>query len=369
VLTEWLLWALHTITGSWEQPGGPWCNPGYQTRLDERAPRVGSSESPGPASRPDLVGRFGERPCAALNDEIEAGNVRVLVVLGGNPATSLPDAQRFAAATRRLDALVVADVVESDTVRLATHALPVAGQLERTDVTTLVELFSPVVAAQHTPPVLPPGGARRAAWRVFADLAERLGHDVLPAGIDHRRSSDAALLTASRRNPFAPDALRRASVLLSDDPRPRGWIHDTVLAGRRWNLAPPELVRRLAALGDPPPLVFTPRRAPRRMNSALRDVHAPGGKLDPTHVWVHPDDAAAAGVTGATAVTVRSDVGAIVAPLLVTERVRRGTVSVPHGLAAEQNVSRLTSGSEGTVEPLTGMVAQSGVPVTLTAAD
>jgi anaerobic selenocysteine-containing dehydrogenase len=105
------------------------------------------------------------------------------------------------------------------------------------------------------------------------------------------------------------------------------------------------------------------------MNSALRDVHAPGGKLDPTHVWVHPDDAAAAGIAAATAVTVRSDVGSIVAPLLVTDRVRRGTVSVPHGLAAEQNVSRLTTGAEGTVEPLTGMVAQSGVPVTLTAAD
>ena len=47
----------------------------------------------------------------------------------------------------------------------------------------------------------------------------------------------------------------------------------------------------------------------------------------------------------------------------ITEDVAVGTVSVPHGLAADRNVARLTTGATGTVEPLTGMVVQSGLPV------
>jgi anaerobic selenocysteine-containing dehydrogenase len=85
-------------------------------------------------------------------------------------------------------------------------------------------------------------------------------------------------------------------------------------------------------------------------------------------VWVHPDDAAATDLLGCERVIVRSAVGEIVAPLRITDDVRPGTVSVPHGLDGSQNVSRLTTGAEGTVEPLTGMVAQSGVAVSITRA-
>ena len=130
---------------------------------------------PGPPSRPDLPSRFGERPCAALADEIEAGNVRVLFVVGGNPVTSLPDTSRLEAAFASLDVLAVADVIAADTVRYATHVLPVAGQLEREDVTWFTDRFPPVIAAQRTDAVLPPGADRRALVDVLDDLGARIG--------------------------------------------------------------------------------------------------------------------------------------------------------------------------------------------------
>ncbi|MCW2621540.1 MAG: putative dehydrogenase, partial [Frankiales bacterium] len=81
-VTEWLVWALGVVTGSFDRPGGMWFNPGYLVRSDLRprppAPPEGKVR-PGPASRPHLVSRFGERPAAALVPEIEAGNVAALV--------------------------------------------------------------------------------------------------------------------------------------------------------------------------------------------------------------------------------------------------------------------------------------------------
>ena len=152
------------------------------------APRAGA------ASRPELPRRFGEYPCAALVDEIEAGNVRALVVVGGNPLIAFPDRDRTQAALASLDVLAVADVVETDTTELATHLLPVAGQLERADVPWMLDAYQPAIATQYTPAVVPPGADRRLMWQAFAELGRRLGVSVLPRGIDPDTATDKVLV-------------------------------------------------------------------------------------------------------------------------------------------------------------------------------
>lgn len=63
---------------------------------------------------------------------------------------------------------------------------------------------------------------------------------------------------------------------------------------------------------------------------------------------------------------VRSAVGSIVATVTVDDGMARGHVSVPHGYdpAVGPAVSTLISSADA-VDPLTGMVRQSGVPVEL----
>ena len=78
---------------------------------------------------------------------------------------------------------------------------------------------------------------------------------------------------------------------------------------------------------------------------------------------VHPADAAEAGVTDGATVVVTSAHGRLVGTARVTEDVRRGAVSIPHGWA-DPNVCTLTSATAG-VDPLTGMVLQCGVEVRL----
>jgi anaerobic selenocysteine-containing dehydrogenase len=117
---------------------------------------------PGPRSRPETQAFLGEWPCAALPDEIRAGNIRAFLNLGGSILASFPDRNALEPALRSLDLLVSTDVIANPTTELSTHVLPTKGQLERADI-ALWDFLTPTVSAQHTHPVvgLSATGARR----------------------------------------------------------------------------------------------------------------------------------------------------------------------------------------------------------------
>jgi anaerobic selenocysteine-containing dehydrogenase len=101
------------------------------------------------------------------------------------------------------------------------------------------------------------------------------------------------------------------------------------------------------------------------MNSLLRDAGA-SGRLDAVEVLIHPLDAAEAGVQDGAAITIRTEHGTMHGTARVDEHLRRGVVSAPHGWPGDAHVGRLLTGSTN-CDPLTGMVHQSGVPVTIEA--
>jgi anaerobic selenocysteine-containing dehydrogenase len=366
-VTEWLARALQVVTGSPERPGGPWFNPGVVRGMDQRRHHASPSEVvavPGPRSRPELSGRYGELPCVAMADEIEAGNLRALVVVGGNIVTAFPQSDRLTAVLRRLDVLACVDVVATETTALATHVLPATGQLERADVPDYVDQYQGQVASQHTAAVVPPGGDRRPVWWIFAALAAAMGHDVLPTGLDLATAADddylRTMLTRARI-PF--DELRAAPTGVVVAEPQRGWVEEGVLPDGRWRVAPPDLVAQLDALEpDAAPLVLVVGRGMRTLNSALRDVGARRAPDRPV-ISVHPDDAARAGVVAGDAVEVRSRHGACTGVAVLDASLRPGVVHVPHGWG-DPAVTRLVADTAD-VDPLTGMPTQTGVAVEL----
>jgi anaerobic selenocysteine-containing dehydrogenase len=368
-VTEWFRLALLVVTGSIDRPGGMWCNPGFLSRLDTRrlpiSPPDGLVEDRGPRSRPDLHRQFGELPCAALASEIEAGYVKALVVVGGNPLRSLPDSEGIAAAFAKLEVLAVADVVENEMTRTATHVLPSAGLLERADLSLFLDAFLHRVMAQRSAPVVPLVGGRKPVWWWFAALAERLGLDVLPEGMTLDTASDDALLEPVVARSMDPAALPPGMrVALAEEPSTFGWITERVLPEGRWRLAPALLVQQLEELLAAPDrgLVFIPRRQLRTMNSQYRDSLL-RGETPLADVLVHPSDADAAGLADGDLVRVVGRHGATEGRAHVTTEIREGAVSVPHGWGAP-DVQRLTSAHED-VDPLTGMVLLGGLPVRL----
>jgi anaerobic selenocysteine-containing dehydrogenase len=365
LVTEWLRWVLLIVTGSLDRPGGMWFNPGWMAALEQRerwdhVPPEGSV-APGPRSRPDLPRLFGQSPCAALVDEIEAGNLRALLVAGGSPLTAFPDPERTAAALRSLDVLAVVDVVANPLTALATHVLPCTGQLERTD---LVVLERTMVA----PAVVTPGRDRRPCWWIFDQLGRRLGVDALGLSPDVPHEEEAMLRALAGASRDGADALFAAGSHGMASPRLHGWVRDRALPGGRWRLVPPGMLDRLAGLLDDDPgaggggrgLRLVSRRQV-NANNATRYVPVERSSERPMAL-VHPEDAAACGVGEGDAVEVRSASGQVTVTVQLDGGLRPGTVSVPHGWY-DANVCRLTSATD--VDPLTTQPQMSGYPVSL----
>jgi anaerobic selenocysteine-containing dehydrogenase len=354
---EWLTWALLVLTGSFDHRGGMWFNPGFFARLDERdALPARAPSAPGPTSRPEIPRLMGEWPTALLADEIEAGRLRALVVLGGNLVTALPDTERLLRALGRLDVLAVLEIVRTETVEIATHVLACSDQLERSDLPTL-DLFGAAVATQYTAPVVsrPPGVVPM--WRSLAELGRVLGADVLGDDVDPETVSDDDVLErVARGRDF--DALRTGSAVVAA-PAVYGWAEPRLPEGS-WDLAPPALVEQFRSLAEPPataaPLVLTPRRQPRHMNGQhFRDGDEP-------LVLLHTADAAAHGITDGDLVELETATGTLRLRSRVTDTTARGAVSVAHGWG-EANVNRLVSTRD--LDPLTGMPRLSGIAVTI----
>jgi anaerobic selenocysteine-containing dehydrogenase len=350
-LTEWLAWALMVLTDSFDQPGGMWFNPGFHLRLDRRRPLRELSIGAGPPSHPTIGSVFGEWPAALIPEEIEAGRLRALIVVGGDPATALPDTDRLHRALRDLDVLIATDIVQNETTAAATHAFGCADQLERPDLPSL-DLFSSVLATRWTDAVVAPVPERPEMWRVFAKLAARLGHDLLESGEDADTLSTEAL-TRRVKPAVDIDAIRDAGGVIVEAPAVYGWVQEHMPWGR-WRLAPEPFVERLVSAPPPPPLVLAPRRQGRRMNGlAYRDGDAPEAVL-------HPRDAAPHHIGDGDEIEVSTPAGRLQLRARVTDTIAVGTVSIPHGWGTT-NVNTLISSAD--LDPLTGMPVLSGTAV------
>jgi anaerobic selenocysteine-containing dehydrogenase len=344
------------VTDSFDQPGGMWFNPGYFTRLDhlDGLPRAAAPE-PSPPSRPDIARCGGEWPATLIPDEIAAGRLRALVVLGSNLVTALPQPARVQAALEAIDTLVVLDVVDNGTTDAATHVFACAGQFERADVLPL-ELNANAVYQHYTDAVVTPRADRPPMWQTLGRIAAGLGLDALGGGVDPIDTTTEAMLTRMSRGD-ALARLRDAGGIAIESGPVYDWVRSRIPAGR-WNLAPAVLLEQLDLLAAPvarPQLAMTPRRVMPRMNWQEYRAVAPG-------LLMHPDDAATVGVADGDDVIVDAHAGSIRVRAELTPNITRGAVSVVHGVEAA-NVNELMDASD--LDGLTGMARLAAVPVTV----
>ena len=353
-VTAWLAWVLMIVTGAMNRPGGVWFHPGFNMQFDAFELPVLPPESvfgPGPRSRPDAQAFLGEWPCAALPDEIRAGNIRAFLNFGGSILTSFPDASVLEPALRELEVLVTTEIIANPTTEISTHVLPTKGQLERPDV-TLWDFLVPSVCSQHTPAVVEAVGDRRSAWWVLAEIGRRLGHDLA----DPNATDEEMLMKTMAAARCSYDDVEATGFVDVPNEVPASWVERYLDRSGGWRLAPQLLVDQLAAVEPPAPLVLVPRRQSRKLNAALDFL----GEIP--EVLLHPDDADDAGVRDGQPVVVRTDRGEITGTAKVGDAIRRGAVSVPHG-HYQANVNLLTD--KDVIDPITGMVRYSGVPVSV----
>lgn len=367
--TQWLAWALMIATGSLDRPGGACVNPGFLTRFDRLemppAPEDGWRRA-GPASRPELRTVGGEYACAAMADEIEAGNLRALLNFGGNLVACLPGTERTRAALAKLDVLASFDVIANETTAISTHVLPTKGQLERADLPYAVDIAFPRVATQYTPPAVAPAGERRSFWQVLALLGERIGVPFDTSLDPHAATDDDALARIAASAGRDLDALRDGHY---EDAGaiPIGWVEARADAIGGYRLAPPALVAELRALEERgrtrdarAPLVLLSRRQRHHINARFTELR------DRPAILASARDAKDAGLVDGAEAVVRSAHGELRGTLRIDPTLPPGALCVPHGFPGAHNVNQLTSPDD--VDALTGMPRFSGLPVSLHAA-
>lgn len=409
-LAAWLLQGLNLVCGKTDRAGGLLVPFGPFDVL-ALARMIGAGEEGADRTLvggwPKVAGAF---PVGALADEITVDHperIRALFVSAGNPAHSVPGGA-LPTALDELDLLVCIDLYRNETGAHADYLLPAADMLERSDYPVSWANLQPTPHVQWTPAVVPPRAERRVEWEIWQDLAvacgaPRLGATVLhlparwnrllgslPAPLGERWGERARLtpdrllallLRWGRRTTMGELRAHPEGVALPPTepgsflgrrvPTPDGLVD---LAPRELLLDLPRLAVAARDAASPPEgtLALIGRRERRSHNSWM---HNNPGITQPAanQALVHPDDAAALGLTDGGRVAVEGNGTSIELPVRITTDVAPGVVSVPHGWGHDGgglsragalgggNVNAVIEGGQAWMEPVSGqsiMLAQ-----------
>jgi anaerobic selenocysteine-containing dehydrogenase len=377
-LAEYLVLALNTVCGRYMRAGDHVRNPGT---LLPPYPRKAQASPPSPAYGfgerlrvRGLANTLGGLPSAALPEEILMpgdGQVRALLVFGGNPVAAFPDQLLTIEAMKALDLLVTIDVVMSQTAKLAHYVVAPTMSLEVPGLTFQQEWTQlywagggfPYAAAQYAPPVTsrPDGSDLVEEWELFYDLAVRLGVQLrMRPGVYFPMSTDAPapvaldmgrkpttdelfeIMTMQSRIPLA-DIKQHPSVALfpsdiSVQPKDPGWQG-------RLDVGDADMMRDLdvvrATTDVAAPLVgegLDFRLLCRRVmhtNNSTCNIEATNRGRPHNLAYLHPDDLEALGLARYELATMASLHGSIPVVVAADRGLRRGTVSMTHGFGGD----------------------------------
>jgi len=104
-----------------------------------------------------------------MMEEAEKGNLKALYVMGENLLRNLPDLERGRNALKNLEHLVVQDILETETTRMAHVVLPGAAFSEKGGAFTNME-----GRIQSFEPVVPPPGDAKADWEILSLLSAKM---------------------------------------------------------------------------------------------------------------------------------------------------------------------------------------------------
>ncbi|MFF9377332.1 molybdopterin oxidoreductase family protein [Streptomyces griseoluteus] len=430
-LASWLVDVLNTLTGNLDRPGGAL----FPQAATDRTPRpAGPGRGFSLGRWHSRVRRLpeakGELPLSALAEEIdtvtpEGEPLRALIVIAANPVLSAPDGDRLDEALGSLDFMVSVDPYLNETSRHAHVVLPPPPPAQSPHHDFAFNTLAVRNQVRYTRPAVPLEPGRMAETEILARLVLAASgmHGADPAAVDtmvidqtlgkavrephspvHGRDPRelAALLTGAdgperrldlmlRLGPYGdgfgarPDGLTLARLL--DHPhgidlgplRPRLPQPLKTPSGKVELLPAPlaaDLPRLREALRERPTgLVLVGRRHLRSNNSWLHNVPALTGGTNRCTLHLHPEDAERLGVRDGEPVRIKGAGGEVTAPAEVTDAVRPGVVSLPHGWGHNRpgtrlghagrepgvNVNQLLDGT--LLDPLSGNAVLNGIPV------
>jgi len=438
-LNAWLVNVINVVTGNFDKRGGAMLTTplaGSATTRGNAGKGKGFSTGRGHSrvsKKPEVMGEY---PVAVLGEEILTpgeNQIRALITVGGNPVLSTPHSLQLDNAFEDLEFMVSIDIYLNETTRHANVILPPPSALEKDHYDLSLYVFAVRNVGNYSEPVLQKDPSQPDEWEIIVKLGgilQGLGADCDVNVIDD--SVIQAMVTGavanSSSNIFGRDADEILNALSKDNRRgtsrmldfmlqtgpygaafgtnPNGLSLDVMLANPhgvdmgpleprmpeglrtpsgRIELAPPQLVADMTRLHDSiekvqqHDMVLVGRRELKSNNSWMHNINVlTKGSLSCT-AHVHPADAKRFGITDGATIRITSRVGEIEIPAEVTDAVRQGVVSVPHGwghgvpgtkmtvAAARAGVNSNVLTDDKEIDPLSGNAVLNAIPVTLQA--
>jgi anaerobic selenocysteine-containing dehydrogenase len=426
-VASWLVDVINILTGNLDRPGGAMFPLG-PTIPAPRPPKPGKGFRTGRwhsrvSGYPEALSEF---PAAALAEEIDTageGQIKAMITIAGNPVLSAPDGDRLDRALDSVGFMLSIDPYLNETTRHADVILPPPPPAQSAHFDVALNNLAVRNNVRYSPPALPLD-ARPDEPEILSRIALIL-YGLAPDG-DVALVDDQVIATTLTKESADPDSPvagravddltavliqgagyeRRLDMMLRLGPygdafgaNPDGLTLERLKAAPhgidlgplqprvpevlrtptgRIELAPEPLIADVGRLRDSvgradDRFILIGRRHLRSNNSWMHNVRALSGGTNRCTLQIHPYDAADLGLTD-TAV-IKGPGGELVAPVEVTEGIRRGVVSLPHGwghdrdgtgqqLAASKpgvNVNQLNDGTH--LDPLSGTAVLNGIPV------
>jgi anaerobic selenocysteine-containing dehydrogenase len=426
-LASWLVDVVNILTRHFDVPGGlMFARPSAWSVSTLPMPDLegGASNFGRWTSRvrgaPEVLGHV---PVSCLAEEIATpgdGQIRALFTVAGNPVLSTPGGDRLDAVLDDLDCMISIDNWINETTRHADVILPGLSPLEQPHHDDLLWQFAVGSAAKYSPAIFPPGDGRPREWEILIRLAGlclgQHAREVDVAGIDdgffdvlaaahgldgpalrerYDEGGPERLLDLTlRTGPFGdrygerPDGINLEQVKAAPNGIDLG-ANVPALAevlqttSGKVVLAPPYVtadIPRLAARleREPDDLVLVSRRHLRSNNSWMHNVGVLVKGKDRCTLLIHPRDAVRYDIRDGMPAKITSEVGSLVVTAEVTDAIKPGVVSLPHGWGHGKAGTRLSVAnahagvntnelSPGTfVDRPSGNAAVNGIPVTVT---
>lgn len=337
---------------------------------------------------------WGELPVVVMAEEMDtpgAGRIRALVTSAGNPVLSIPNGARLERALPSLELMVSVDIYLNETTRHAHYILPPTFGPEDDHYDLALHMMAVHNTTRYSPAIVPRKADQRHDWEIYWELTKRLVGPGPLGGVTRRLLGGLDGLANPRtlvRMGLAhgPYRLDLDAVVAQPHGVDLGPLRPSLigrLAGRPIQLAPELLLSdmpRLEARIDRPtvPMQLIGRRQLRGNNSWMHNSQRLVKGRDRCTLLMHPNDAARLGIQSGDRVRISSRVGAVLAPVDVSDEMMPGVVSLPHGwghgrdgirlgiAAAHPGVSVNDMTDERRIDAISG-VCDFSVPVTIDA--
>lgn len=410
-LAFWLQEAINAISGNLDRKGGTIVSTGVidfaafgkktGVLLQQNESRIGGFKSVNDAL-----------PGGILADEILTPGhrqIKALFVTGGNPLITMANSERLRDAFKELELLVVLDIQPSETASVATHVLPCTSPFQRPDLPFVFPLMLGLQSKpylQATRAIVPPQGEQRDEATIYVDIAKASGVNLWGSAVAQRGMELAKALSSmgrGDRQPAIPQELLLSGLLratkqgsfkkllkekhgrLRPGHEPGSFLGERIIhEDGKMHLAPAVLLEqtnKLEAdfeleLATKNKLKLITKRAITTHNSWTHNIEDfVSGERSTNHLYMHPEDAARAGLEDGNLADVSSETNTVRVPVKLLSDLMPGTVALPHGWGHQDskmgvaskttgvNVNLLAADGPDKLERVSGMAHLTGILV------